>query len=258
MLIFNKMKKVFMTVGLVLVFSASQANAKDCMPINPICLFKMLLQISPGLPVFDFASIPAVIPHIPAALLKEAQAKVKEIADNALEKLRSGQLPSLADIKLSPPDFGGMTPAANEEYSSLDAFPQMDGEDPLEIAKAVEVIFLRPGRQEQDSKMTLYDSALMSYYSQKFGFNNVVEIMGFGEFILNKLEELMTAAEDIQKQIESADDSNKAQRANYAAHLMEYQLMIIQNQIDAAFLQMDAASKLAEGYVLNKPIFGNM
>lgn len=74
----------------------------------------------------------------------------------------------------------------------------------------------------------------------------------------NKLEELMVIAEDIQKQIESADDLNKAQRANYSAHLMEYQLMIVYNQLLAAGLQLDTANTLSDGILLDQPIFGNM
>ncbi len=92
MLTLNKMKKTFLAVGLVLAFSSSPAQA-GCMPINPICLFKMILKETPGMPVFDFASVPAIIPHVPAALLKEGQAKLKEVADNALEKVRSGRSP---------------------------------------------------------------------------------------------------------------------------------------------------------------------
>ena len=257
MLTLNKIKKFFLAVGLVFVFSSSPVYA-GCMPINPICLFKMILKATPGMPVFDFTSVPAIIPHIPAALLKEGQAKLKEIADNALEKLRSGELPSLADIKLEMPSFEGATKSENEELASLEAFPQMDGEDPLEVAKAVEVIFLRPGWDDEKSQFTAYDDQLMKYYQGQFKYNNVIEIMGYTEFMKNRLEELMTAAEDIQKQIESADDLNKAQRANYAAHLMEYQLMIVYNQLLAAELQMDTASQLGGGYVLDQPIFGAM
>lgn len=255
MLTFNKMKKLFFTVGLILAFSASQAQA--CNPLNPICLFQMLLKACPGLPVFDFVSVPAIIPHIPAALLKEGQAKMKEIADNALEKLRSGSLPSLADIKLEPPSFAGVTKAANEEFASLEAFPSVDSTDPMKVAKAIEVIFLRPGWQDKKSELTKYDLQLMSYYQSQFAYNNVIEIMGFTAYMDNKLEELMTAAEDIQKQIDSADDLNKAQRANYAAHLMEYQLMIVQNQLLAASLQMDTANGL-KGTVLDNAVFGEM
>ena len=80
MLTLNKMKKMFLAVGLALAFSSSPAQA-GCMPINPICLFKMILKATPGMPVFDFTSVPAIIPHVPAALLKEGQAKLKEIAE---------------------------------------------------------------------------------------------------------------------------------------------------------------------------------
>ena len=257
MLTLNKMKKMFLAVGLALVISSSPAQA-GCMPINPICLFKMILKATPGMPVFDFTSVPAIIPHVPAALLKEGQAKLKEIADNALEKIRSGELPSMADIKLDMPSFEGSTPAQNEEYTSLEAFPQMDAEDPLEVAKAIEVIFLRPGWDQKDSEMTQYDRLLMRYYQGKFRMNNALEIAGYTAFMQNRLEELMTAAEDIQKQIESADDLNKAQRANYAAHLMEYQLMIVYNQLLAAELQLGAATNLSNGIILDQPIFGNM
>ncbi len=257
MLTLNKMKKTFLAVGLALAFSSSPAQA-GCMPVNPICLFKMILKATPGMPVFDFASVPAIIPHVPAALLKEGQAKLKEVADNALEKIRSGELPSMADIKLDMPSFEGSTHAQNEEFASLEAFPKMDGEDPLEVSKAIEVIFLRPGWNEEGSELTQYDKLLMKYYQGQFKYNNVLEIAGYTAFMQNRLEELMTAAEDIQKQIESADDLNKAQRANYAAHLMEYQLMIVYNQLLAAQLQLESAVKLSTGILLDQPIFGNM
>lgn len=255
MLTLTKMKKIVCAVGLILAFSASQAKA--CNPLNPICLFQMILKACPGMPVFDFVSVPAIIPHIPAALLKEGQAKLKEIADNALEKLRSGSLPSLADIKLEPPNFSGATAASNEEFASLESFPKVDSTDPMQVAKAIEVIFLKPGWKNDSDELSAYDVKLMKYYQGQFANNNIIEIMGFTAYMDNKLEELMTAAEDVQKQIDSADDLNKAQRANYAAHLMEYQLMIIQNQLTAAALQMDSASGL-KGTILNKPVFSEM
>ena len=102
------------------------------------------------------------------------------------------------------------------------------------------------------------EKLLMKYYQGQFKYNNVLEIAGYTAFMQNRLEELMTAAEDIQKQIESADDLNKAQRANYAAHLMEYQLMIVYNQLLAAQLQLESAVKLSTGILLDQPIFGNM
>jgi len=258
MLIFSKMGKIFLTVCLVFVFSISQARA--CNPTNPICLFKMILNASPGLPVIDFVSVPAIIPHVPAALVKEGQAKLKEIADDGLTKIRSQQLPSLAKIDVTLPSLEEATPAENEEYSSLEAFPnlQLDANDPLTIAKSVEAIFLRPGWQEAESRITAYDHTLMKYYAQKFGFVNTIEIMGQAEYLENKIEEYLAAAEDIQKQIEKADDTNKAQRANFAANLMEYQLMVLQNQLDVILLQADTANKLSEGYTLSKPIFGDM
>lgn len=257
MLTLNKMKKMFLAVGLALAFSSSPAQAK-CLPINPICLFKMILKATPGMPVFDFTSVPAIIPHVPASLLKEGQAKLKEIADKSLEKIRSGSLPSMADVKLDSPSFEGAVPAQGEEYASLEVFPKMDAEDPMEIAKAIEVLFLRPGWDQKDSQTTQYDKLLMKYYQAQFAYSNTMEIVGYAAFMENRLEELMTAAEDIQKQIESADDLNKAQRANYAAHLMEYQLMIVYNQLKAAELQLDTATELGNGILLDQPVFGNM
>lgn len=250
------MKKVFVAAGLILAFSASQAQAA-CMPWNPICIFKMILKASPGMPVFDFTSVPAMIPHIPAALLKEGQAKVKEIADDSLEKLRSGQLPSAAAIKITAPDFSGMTHSPNEEFSPLEAFPSMDSDDPMEIAKAIEVIFLRPGWNDKDAKFSKYDENLVKYYHNQFEFENATEVLGFVTYMQNTMESLLTAMEDIQKQIDSADDLNKAQRANYAAGLMEYRLMILQNQLEAVVLQMDSVDKL-KGVILEKPVLSNI
>lgn len=259
MLTWNKLKKTLFAAGLILSFSAAPASA-GCMPINPICLFKMILKATPGMPVFDFASVPAIIPHIPAALLKEGQVKMKEIADNALEKIRSGELPSMADIKLNVPGFEAVTPSSGQEYASLEGFPQMNSEDPLDVSKSIEVLFLRPGWQQgEDVTFTSYDKNLMQYYQGQFKYNNLIEISGYLAFMQGKFDQLMVMAEEVQKQIESADDLNKAQRANYAAHLMEYQLMIIYNQLQAASLQMDSASQLAgSGLVLDEPVLGNM
>lgn len=256
MLTLIKMKKVFVAVGLVLVFSASHAHAA-CMPWNPICIFKMILKASPGMPVFDFTSVPAMIPHIPAALLKEGQAKLKEVADNSLEKLRSGQMPSMSKIDFKSPDFKGVTHAPNEEVSSLEAFPSMDSNDPMEIAKSIEVIFLRPGWNDKGAKYSKHDELMMKYYHGMFEFENVTEVLGYVTSMQNKMDDLLTAMEDVQKQIDGADDLNKAQRANYAAGLIEYQLMIIQNQLDAVALQMDVVGNL-KGFILDKPVLSNM
>ena len=133
----------------------------------------------------------------------------------------------------------------------------MDGEDPAAIAKAVEIIFLRPGWNEEDTTYTQYDKSLMNYYQGQFDFNNTVEVIGFTMYMQTKIDELMSVMEDIQKQIDSADDLNKAQRSNYAAHLMEYQLMIIQNQLAAVDLQMET-SRLLKGTVLDKPVFSDL
>lgn len=258
MLTLNKMKQAFAAAGLALVFSCSAAHA--CMPVNPICLFKMVLKATPGMPVFDFVSVPAIIPHVPAALLKEGQSKMKEIADKALEDIRSGKKPSLSGIKLDMPNFEGAAPAPNssQDYASLEAFPISDSEDPLEVAKSIETIFLRPGWKDEKSEMSQYDTLLLKYYQGQFKMSNAIELTGFTAYMQNRLDELMVAAEEIQKQIEEADDLNKAQRANYAAHLMEYQLAIVYNQLLAAELQLDAAMKLGQGFVLEKPVFGEI
>ena len=39
---------------------------------------------------------------------------------------------------------------------------------------------------------------------------------------------------------------------------MEYQLMIVYNQLLAAGLQLDTANTLSDGILLDQPIFGNM
>jgi len=256
MLTLNKMKKTLLAAGLIFVFSGSGASAA-CMPWNPICIFKMILKSSPGMPVFDFVSVPSIIPHIPAALLKEGQAKIKEKVDEKLGSLRSNGSPSDAKIEVKNPDFSGGGHAPNEEFASLEAFPKMDGEDPVAVAKAVEVVFLRPGWNEGESSYTKYDAALMNYYQGQFEYNNTVEIIGFTMYMQTKIDELMAAMEEIQKQVDSADDLNKAQRSNYAAHLMEYQLMIIQNQLSAVDLQMES-SRLLKGTVLDKPVFSDL
>ena len=58
--------------------------------------------------------------------------------------------------------------------------------------------------------------------------------------------------------VKEADDLNKAQRANFAAQLLEYQLSVIENQLEAVQLQADAADRLSGGYILEEPVFSNM
>lgn len=253
------LKKSVLVAGLIL--SLTSAPAYACNPLNPICLFKMLLKATPGLPTFDFVSVPAIIPHIPAAVLKEGQQKLKELADNGLDKIRSGELPSLSSIDLKVPSFQGSAPAQGQEYASLEGFPEIDSEDPLEIAKAIEILFLRPGwdQKGETSEMTTYDTLLMKYYRNKFKMNNTVEISGYLAMMQGKVEELVAQAESIQKEIDAAKNVNQAQRANYSAHLMEYQLMIVYNQLLAAQMQMETADRLADmEMVLEEPVLRSM
>ncbi len=257
MLTLIKMKKTLLFVALALLFSTSSAKACSN-PLNPICLFKMALKAAPGMPVLDFTSIPGIIPHIPAALLKEAQTQVLQIADDGLEKIKSGSLPSLASLDVSPPSFEGSSLQEGEELSSLESFSVSDSSDPLEVAKSVELIFLKPGYKTGEAVMSVFDKRLLSYYQKSFKIENVVEIMGFSSSMVSVVEELVSFAEDIQKQIEDADDLNKAQRANFAAHLMEYQLMTMQNQLDAAMMQMETTDLLISGdYLFDNAILSD-
>ena len=275
MLNLSKMKKIFSTACLILAFSATQAVADDddmCLFLSPICLFKTILKSAPTIPVHDFISTPAMIRHVPAALAKEEQVQLKQEADIELRKVRSKAMLNGSDpsdlaaseearkIPFVSPNFDGGTPAAREEYMSLEPFP-ISGSDafsvPLEIAKAIEVIFLRPGWKDENSKLTNYDKNLMKYMRGHFFMDNTVEIMGFSAYMQNKVDDMLNSAKLIQEQIRNADDLNKSQRANYAAQLMEYELMIIQNQIRAATMQEDIADRLNK-VVLDAPIFGNM
>ena len=217
MLIYSNMKKTVMAAALAFAMMPSPASA--CNPINPICLFKMVLKTTPGLPVVDPGSISAIIPHVPAALTKEGQ-----------------------------------------EFPALEGFPAFDSEDPMEIAKAIEVLYLRPGWQEgKDSPLTTYDKSLMDYYREQFQLNNIVEAVGTYTVLEAKINELMATAETVQKKLDGADDLNKAQRANFEAQLLEYQLQIVYNQLLATQLQMKSVSQLSViRPVLNEPILSKM
>lgn len=257
MLTLTKMTKLFLAVGCAAVFSSAPAQA-GCMPVNPICLFQKILKVTPSMPVFDFTAVPAIIPHVPAALLKEGQTQLKQLGDQTLEKLRSGQLPSLADIKIKMPKMESLMMAASEDYVSLEAFPKTDSEDPMEITKSIEVVFLRPDWNKEKKTFSKTDRLKMNYYSKRFKFENVIETTGYTAYLNNQMETLMAAAEEIQQKVKDADDLNKAQRANFAAQLLEYQLGVIENQLEAVQLQSDAADRLSGGYILEEPVFSNM
>ena len=257
MLICSKMKNTVMTVALAFAMIPSVASA--CNPVNPICLFKQLLKTTPGLPVVDPVSIPAIIPHVPAALLKEGQEKAKELIDKQLQQTRSVDKP--ADVKMDKmPSTNEVALAQGQEFAALEGFPAFDSEDPMEIAKAIEVLYLRPGWQEGDkSPLTTYDQSLMAYYRQQFQLNNIVEAVGTYAVLESKITALMATAENVQKKLDEADDLNKAQRANFEAQLLEYQLQIVYNQLLAAQLQMTSVSQLsAMRPILDAPVLGKM
>ena len=189
MLICSKMKKTFVTTALAIAMIPSVASA--CNPVNPICLFQKMMKATPGLPVLDFVSIPAMIPNTPAALLKEAQNKAKEIVDKKFQKAHAEE--KTDDVKMDKvPSLSAMEMAPNQEFSSLESFPKMDSEDPLEIAKAIEVLFLRPGWQDKKalSSLSAYDEALMMYYRDAFQLNNIVELVGTYAILDAKIEEI--------------------------------------------------------------------
>ena len=147
-----------------------------------------------------------------------------------------------------------------KEIASLEAFPKVDGEDPLKIAQAVEVLFLRPGWQDGgESGFSSYDMELMAYYRKQFQLNNIVEAVGFYTVLDSKIEELMASAEKIQSQLESADDLNKSERVNYEANLLEYQLQIVYNQLLALKVQLVAVADLVGLQpILTEPLLGKM
>lgn len=257
MLIYSNMKKTVMAVALAFAMMPSPASA--CNPINPICLFKMVLKTTPGLPVVDPGSISAIIPHVPAALTKEGQEKAKELIDKQLQQTRSVDKP--ADVQIGKmPSMNEVALAEGQEFPALEGFPAFDSEDPMEIAKAIEVLYLRPGWQEgKDSPLTTYDKSLMDYYREQFQLNNIVEAVGTYTVLEAKINELMATAETVQKKLDSADDLNKAQRANFEAQLLEYQLQIVYNQLLATQLQMKSVSQLSViRPVLNEPILSKM
>ena len=150
--------------------------------------------------------------------------------------------------------------AEGQEFPALEGFPAFDSEDPMEIAKAIEILYLRPGWQEgKDSPLTTYDKSLMDYYREQFQLNNIVEAVGTYTVLEAKINELMATAETVQKKLDGADDLNKAQRANFEAQLLEYQLQIVYNQLLATQLQMKSVSQLSViRPVLNEPILSKM
>lgn len=250
----NKFKKLIFAAGLCF---ALPMPAQACIPLNPICLFQMILKVTPGMPVMDFVSIPAVIPHIPAAVQKEANAKIKQMGDELLKKIRSQEVPSASDMDVKPKTPEVETLAEGQVNPSLEGFPNIDLDDPIEVAKAIEVIYVRPG-WDSSPDFTTHDRALLEYQRNQFMYNNVIEVTGYLASMQSRLKDLSVFVEHVQKQIDEGKDLNDAMRANYTANYMDYKLMIIYNQLLAAQLQMDTARRLAIAKtVLDEPVLGS-
>ena len=188
----KKIKKIFSLSCLILAFSATQALAEDddydvagrvaliksssrafaevegdddpCMAISPLCIIRTILKATPTLPVHDIIATPAMIRHVPAALAKEGQLQLKLTAEEKLRKLRSKDTPSKTKVPFISPGYDGAIPAANEEYMTLEAFPVTDSEDPIEIAKAIEPIFVRLGWNDPDTPVTQYSVSQTTLY----------------------------------------------------------------------------------------------
>lgn len=254
MLYWNKMKKVLF---ILLLCSAFPAPAQACFPLNPICLFKMLLKATPGFPVMDFVSIPGIIPHIPATLQKEAQAQLKKMADQKMKEIRGDNATS--PVSKDKPDYPELeTPAESQPYPSLDGFPDIDTTDPMAVAKSIEALFVRPAWESSES-LSVHDKEIMKYQANMFKYNNAIEIAGFLAAFQDKFKNVSVYAEHVTNRLDEASDFKKSLRANYAATQMEYQLNLLYNELLAAQLQMEMAEKLAnEGIILDKPILGAM
>lgn len=254
MLYWNKKKKLFLAVLLCLAFPLP---AQACNPLNPICLFQMLLKAMPGFPVMDFVSIPGIIPHIPATLQKEAQAQLKKLADEKMKQIRGDNESS--PVSTDKPKYPELeTPAEGEPYPSLEGFPNVDTTDPMAVAKAIEVLFVRPSWESSD-ELSVHDKEIMKYQASMFKYNNAIEIAGFLAAFQSKFKDVSVYAEHVSKHLEDASDFKKSLRANYAAAQMEYQLNLMYNELLAAKLQLESAEKLSnEGIILDKPILGSM
>lgn len=263
MLSWNKMKKLCFVALLCSLFPLP---AQACNPLNPICLFKMLLKATPGFPVMDFVSIPGIIPHVPATLQKEGQAQLKKLADKKMQELRGG-VPSASGIgggssdKSVYPELD--TPAEGEPYPSLAGFPDIDTTDPEAVAKSIEVLFVRPS-YENSKELSVHDRALMKYQAGMFRYNNAIEIAGFLAEFKNKFRSISAGGTSkdeaqIKENMSEAEAVEQALAANYEAAQMEYQLNLLYNELLAAQLQLNMADKLAnEGIILDKPVLGAM
>ncbi|MCQ2914415.1 MAG: hypothetical protein MJ247_04400 [Alphaproteobacteria bacterium] len=250
------MKKIAFAFALVFILSPIKAHA--CNPLNPICWFQMILKATPGLPVLDIAALPAVIPHVPAALQKKAQTILQEQLEEQLQKIRSGQKPSLSGLAKLKNVSGLMSAKSEEAVSVMEAFPALhDSKDPLEIAKTIEKLFIRP-REASGEGMSESSRALLEYYRKQFELNNMVDALSTYAIIEAQMETLVQNAEEIQNKMGSSSDLNQSQRANFDAQILEYQLMVLETQLQAVALQMDSMLKISKAKpYLNESILGN-
>lgn len=253
MSICTKIKKI--AVCAVIATALAPSSAFACKPWNPICIFQLILKATPGLPVLDIVSLPALIPHIPSAIQKEGQVMLKEELDKQLELLRSGKLPNLSKLTklkdMSNILNGAGKGGSQEAASVMESFPQLtDSTDPVEIARVIEKLYMVPGCDENgkcDAKcpgLSAYDREVMEYRRNQFLLNNMIDAMAVYTQLDATVEKLQSNAEEIQNQLSSSTDLNQATRVNYDAQVLEYQLMILQNQLNAIGLQIESMYQL--------------
>lgn len=257
----TKMKKVAVaTAFAVLALFPVTAHA---ICLTPICIFERILKACPGLPTLDFVAIIPAIGEVIPAVAKQVQVAVQERLNEKEQEEYKGEdtdpepmedMPSMEVVFMDEDDqFYSLLP-----FDSLSA---KDTEDPMEISKAIEVLFLRPGWKSREP-VSMYDDALLRYYADQFKLNNTIEVIGFMTVLKARMLHVLEHSKSIADRLDTTGgdemDLNKAQRLMYEANVMRYQLSILENQMTAAKNQMYFASQLAGMNLrLYRPMFND-
>ncbi len=241
----RKIIKIFLLAFLILNAPISISNAQAGVLAK---IFKALLKSCPGLPVFDFSTIPPKIPQVFSNVKDFALMEVEKRVNQQLDGIKSGELKlSVSPIKTT--DFAGLTnsdgPFNGTNRGTAEFMlpskhsPDFDVEDAQSVAKAVEELFLVE-KGEEKPVMQAHESNRKRFYE-----NNILEVHSRIQQLEDKLEAEIFPIVDNLKDVSVSDkDINEVFRNNFALRQSVNQLLMILQETQALKLQLESARKI--------------
>jgi hypothetical protein len=220
----KSIKIALLAVLLVAIMPIGQAQAGLC--VTPICLFKMMLKMSPGFPVFDFSTVPVVIGQVPGTVLQKSQSLLKEQADQMTRNARSMKgnfsvngvsktLKNPSDFKIKKIQVPKLNPASRMNSIKTLATKDISGKnidlkDPKKVAALAEGMLVSPGknRQARDDHKRM---------RRQFYRDNIASSLAFSAHMQGQLEDMNQVIDDLAQTATTDGDENQSVRANLAA-----------------------------------------